>query len=181
MCNVASDLRGRWTPWHQAQYHVMVSLCPSVLINTRQRDHGHSSGHYYSSLSSLVCLFADVEERIITDCAIRGKKTQRMSELTNQNVGKLSVCSIPEPLSPQLITLQHCTPGSSLMWPSGPWSVINLYEMDGPEPRPKCLYMTETVFALLPLNGLCTELREEEMKGEKWRKTDAGDSWKTFL
>lgn len=68
VCNVASDLRGRWTPWHQTQYHVMVNLSPWVLINTRQRDHGQSSGHYHSSLSSLVCLFADVEERIITYC-----------------------------------------------------------------------------------------------------------------
>lgn len=36
-CNVASDLRGRWTPWHQSQHHVMVSLTPWVLIKSRQR------------------------------------------------------------------------------------------------------------------------------------------------
>lgn len=69
VCNVASDLRGRWTPWHQTQDHVMASLSPWVLINTRQRDHGQSSGHYHSSLSSLVCLCTDVEESIITACA----------------------------------------------------------------------------------------------------------------
>lgn len=37
--NVASDPWGYRTPWHQAQYHVMVSLS-RALINTRKRDHG---------------------------------------------------------------------------------------------------------------------------------------------
>lgn len=66
VCNVASDLRGCWTPWHQTQYHVMVS--PWALINTRQSDRGQSSGHYHSSQSGLVCLFADGGERILKHC-----------------------------------------------------------------------------------------------------------------
>ena len=62
-CEVAGlhDIRPSITSWSTS--------APCALINTRQRNHGQSSGHSHSSPSSLVCLFADVEGRIITDCA----------------------------------------------------------------------------------------------------------------
>lgn len=72
VCNVASDPWGHRTPWHQAQYHVMVSLS-RALINTRKRDHGQSCAHYHSSLRGLVCLFTDVGKRMQAG-QIRGKK-----------------------------------------------------------------------------------------------------------
>lgn len=89
--NVASDPWGHRTPWHQAQYHVMVSLS-RALINTRKRDHGQSCAHYHSSLRGLVCLFTDVGKRMQAG-QIRGKKKKIKGKLINGIVDECSVCS----------------------------------------------------------------------------------------
>lgn len=137
MYNVASDLRGCRTPWHQTWYHVIVSLSPWVLMNSRLRDHGQSSGHYHSSLSSFVCLFADVEER-----PRKSEETKPKGCLNEQiKRGELSVAGLSpsapsqHPQSLEIMTQRRCAPGPSLMWPSGPCSVINLYESDQPRER----------------------------------------------
>lgn len=94
-----------------------------------------------------------------------------MYKLTNKKVGKLrvgcfTVCYIPVslPQSPQLITLQYCT--ALLSYDPVVREVSSTFmSWTGPEQTPKSLYMKETMFALLPLNGLSTEQwREEEMQ-----------------